>query len=174
LRYDLGNSPGTGGADPAEACLDECPHREMQCSRLFSDVSKGYQRRGEVGDHDDIESSSSHETGGVRGTSTCPHQVLVMRVNPTSSQREMTMVPRQHALQLVKGARAAPLRLLPSMKELNALQTTVMQRSLLRSMVEAGGGPQLGIPQAADQNQPGSSQPQPPLLRWQSRGHRSR
>jgi hypothetical protein len=40
-RYDLGNSPGTGGADPAEACLDERPHREMQCSRLFSDVSEG-------------------------------------------------------------------------------------------------------------------------------------
>jgi hypothetical protein len=136
------------------ALIERCSARGY--SLMFLKDTRGEVRRG-IAMRSEAVLAMRREASG--GTSTCPHQVLVMRVNPTSSQREMTMVPRQHALQLVEGSRAAPPRPLPSMEELNALQTTAMQRSLLCSMVEAGGGPQLGIPQAVDPNQPGPSQP---------------
>jgi hypothetical protein len=51
------------------------------------------------------------------------------------------------------------------MEELNALQTSAMQRGLIRSMVEAGGGLNHAIPQAAETDLPGLSRARPPLPR---------
>jgi hypothetical protein len=87
---------GTSGADPAEAYLDERPHRELQRSRLFSDVFEGYQRRGEAGDCDEIGSSSSHAKGGVGGNFDLP-------ASGTGNAGESDVVPARD----VHGSQAA-------------------------------------------------------------------
>jgi hypothetical protein len=185
-----GEDPGEEGAiyrDMTSATLralaEPIPQRHVAMNALIESCSsrgwllmlirdtRGEVRRGIAMRSEAVQAMRMEASGG---TSTCPHQTFVIRVDPTSSRRVMTMVPRQRAMQLVEKARAAPPRPLPTMEELNALQTSAMQRSLIRSMVEAGGGLNQAIPQAAETDLPGPSRVRPPLPRQRGLGRRNR
>jgi hypothetical protein len=124
-----GEDPGEEGAiyrDMASATLralaEPIPQRHVAMNALIESCSsrgwllmlvrdtRGEVRRGIAMWSEAVQAMRMEASGG---TSTCPHQTFVMRVDPASSRRVMTMVPRQRAMQLVEDARADPPRPCP-------------------------------------------------------------